>query len=438
MPTRASDAPDVVDLPASPASARDARRHVRTVLARAGRDAWVEDAELAVSEVVTNAVLHAHTSLSLQVLVREHDALVEVRDGSPVLPLPRRPSDGGQAADTSTTGRGLTLLTGVTSDRGLRIVPDGKVVWFTVGDAGARDAVASSADSDRGAWTPEVAPPDQAGQAVVLLAMPTVLWTAAREHHLALLRELVLYLAEHADALPQPPDLAQADAARSLVWTALQARLDATPGQPPRAVDLQLRVPPDLVHAFGALQDALDAAERLAEQDLLLVRPGLPELIAVRDWACDQVVAQLAGVPASPWPGTDQERFTVLMHDRDRPAAAEWNSATVTGSTRAVVAVDDANRIVAVSDCLARLTGWDPAELVGRRLVSLVPPRLREAHVAGFSRHLTTGKATLLGNPLELPVLHRDGRELPCRVLLERAEGTGRPVYLGWVEPVTS
>jgi hypothetical protein len=45
---------------------------------------------------------------------------------------------------------------------------------------------------------------------VQLLGMPPTLWGAAREHHDAILRELVLYQAEH----PVDVDLAAADATR--------------------------------------------------------------------------------------------------------------------------------------------------------------------------------------------------------------------------------
>jgi PAS domain S-box-containing protein len=276
---------------------------------------------------------------------------------------------------------------------------------------------------------------------------------AAREHHQALLRELVLYLAEHPEET-SAPDLALADEARTLIWNALseeveRARDDGSALSPlpaghpsllpvvPAHVDLRLRVPLRLGASFGALQDALDVAERLAVADLLLARPGLPEVIAVRDWACEQVVAQLTDVPPSAWPGTDQERFLSLVHDRDEPALPDWDTSIVTRSERGVVAADDANRIIAISPALAAATGWEPSDLVGRRVVALIPPSLREAHVAGFTRHLSTGQAHVLGVDLELPVLHRDGSEVLCHFLVERADVmSGRPVYLAWISPV--
>ncbi|MEX2658411.1 MAG: PAS domain S-box protein, partial [Acidimicrobiales bacterium] len=137
------------------------------------------------------------------------------------------------------------------------------------------------------------------------------------------------------------------------------------------------------------------------------------------------------------WPGTAQERFETDVNDRSTPVALGWDPAPVLGSERGVVAADDANRILAISEPLAALLGWEADALVGRRVVTLVPPALREAHVAGFSRHNSTGEAHILGVPLELPVLHADGSEVLCRFLVER-DGTGasRPVYLAWIEPV--
>ena len=46
---------------------------------------------------------------------------------------------------------------------------------------------------------------------------------------------------------------------------------------------------------------------------------------------------------------------------------------------------------------LAILGYDDAAELVGRRIVSIVPERFRQAHVAGFTMYLLVGRQPLLG-----------------------------------------
>ena len=417
-------------------SARRARRLLRELLTAQGHEDWVDAAELAVSEVVTNAVLHAHTDIRLTASVSEGELRVEVLDRNPALPSPRGYDQ------HATTGRGIDLVSALTTACGVRSLgAEGKVVWFALGDD----------DQDHGGLerTGEAEQVSERARAVVLRSMPATLWLAAREHHDAILRETVLYRAEHPEDSSSRADLALADAARFLVSQALdrEVALAAARGEAERPLpeyhpgalpavpvelDLVLEVLPEHGAAFAALQDALDEAERLARADRLLIRPGLPEIVAVRDWGCEQVIAQLSGIPPAPWPGLEQER----TGDPDGLHRLSWDDTPVRTSERGVVAADDTNRIVAVSAPLAAALGWDVDALIGRRVVALVPERYREAHVAGFSRHLSTGDARVLGVQIELPVLRADGTELTCTFLIESDRtARGRSVYLAWITP---
>lgn len=90
-----------------------------------------------------------------------------------------------------------------------------------------------------------------------------------------------------------------------------------------------------------------------------------------------------------------------------------------------------------MSRTLADALGWAVEDLVGRRVVTLVPPQLREAHIAGFTRHLTTGEAHVLDVPLTLRVLHADGGEINASFLVQPAPiSGGRAVYLAWIAPL--
>lgn len=415
---------------------------VRQFLEEIGRHAWLDAAELAISEVVTNASLHAHTPIDIRLSGYVDHVCVEVRDFNSTLPVQRNYDV------QATTGRGMSLVAAITLECGVHpLGENGKVVWFCVGDSPPSSGQDSLGEWDVEAW-PEPPSPSAATRRVVLASMPATLWLSARQHHDAILREFVLYCAEHGAA---EIDLAAADKARSTISNALIAALEEAhasgttrpvlpEGHPsplpwvPDHLDLYIEVLADSAWQFAAFQDALDVAEALALEGKLLLRPGLPEIVAVRDWACKQVIAQLAGSPPAPWPGTAQTHFETEVRS---PGVVEWDSSIVADSQRGVIAADDANRIVAVSRALAGLLGWRPEDLVGRRVVTVIPPALREAHVAGFSRHLTTGEAHVLGVPLELPVLRKDGSEIRCRFMVERAPvNRDRSVYMAWIEPL--
>lgn len=428
------------------ASAAEARRLLRAALSEADRTRWFDDGALALTEVVTNAVLHAHTPVDVRLEVSTDALRVEVQDSNPYLPR-QRPHD-----ERATVGRGMGLVAAVTDSCGVRSVGGGgKVVWFSVGDASAKTATEDvPAIWDVDEWD-EPAPPQALTRPVVLEEFPAMLWLAALQHHDTLLRELVLYVAEHDDV---QVDLTRADLGRQLISAPVLRAVEeaqregtALPALPaghpaplpavPRHLTLTLAVPETIGPVYAALQHALDEAERLAAAGELLARPGLPEIVAVRNWAHEQVLGQLSGASGSPWPGTAQRHFeTVAIAEQ---GAGWWDDALIVDSEHGVVAADDANRIVAVSRTLADLLGWTVQSLVGRRVVTLIPLRLREAHVAGFTRHLSTGESHVLGVPLVLPVLRADGTEIMCRFLIERApQRSKRSVYIAWISADTA
>lgn len=107
-------------------SAREARAFVDELLARWDAEEAIDVVVLLVSELVTNAVLHAGSRVELSVHLLSDAVRVEVVDTSPVLPTPK------DADDTETSGRGLAIMDAMASAWGVDPLPDGKRVWFEV------------------------------------------------------------------------------------------------------------------------------------------------------------------------------------------------------------------------------------------------------------------------------------------------------------------
>ncbi|MFF3748846.1 ATP-binding protein [Streptomyces sp. NPDC002018] len=98
-----------------------------------------EVAELLMSELVTNALVHTERGAVVTATVADSRLRVEVRDFVTTLPLPlARPETQPPAADDATHGRGLALVRTLADDWGIRSRPLGKVVWFEMnGEAAA-------------------------------------------------------------------------------------------------------------------------------------------------------------------------------------------------------------------------------------------------------------------------------------------------------------
>ena len=114
------------ELAGEPLNVRDARRLVTRTLNEWHLEPLVESATLLVSEVVTNAVLHARTSLAVELERRTDVVRITVSDRSPRRPARRR------HGLSATTGRGLALLSTMSTRWGDEpgTAPWQKDVWF--------------------------------------------------------------------------------------------------------------------------------------------------------------------------------------------------------------------------------------------------------------------------------------------------------------------
>ena len=86
------------------------------------------DAELLVSELVTNAVLHGRSGVTLTVAVADGVLEVGVMDRSRILPSPR--ASAADAPWRAEGGRGLRMVDRLADEWGVAALPDGKQVWF--------------------------------------------------------------------------------------------------------------------------------------------------------------------------------------------------------------------------------------------------------------------------------------------------------------------
>lgn len=117
------------ELPPTAASAGAGRRAVFQVLS-----AWdvnaetVDDTVLIVSELVTNAVIHAPAEppLGLELSVADGVLRVALTDSSPAPPRQRRPSGQDEG------GRGIGILDSLASRWGVNPRRGGKALWFEI------------------------------------------------------------------------------------------------------------------------------------------------------------------------------------------------------------------------------------------------------------------------------------------------------------------
>lgn len=132
-------------------------------------------------------------------------------------------------------------------------------------------------------------------------------------------------------------------------------------------------------------------------------RDGDPEALAA--------LARLARVVATLW---DQRRDLRLRDAVGGLARA---------SGLALATTDAAGRISFWNPAAEDLFGHAAAEAVGRDVELIVPERFREHHHRGLARLRAGGEPRLVGKPVEVMGLHRDGHEFPIEVTLSAWAG---------------
>lgn len=106
----------------------DARRFVVGTLTDWRYTDLADDAAVIITELTTNAVIHARTEFTVTVSCLPGDVIrIAVRDASVVPPRPRRPGP------LENSGRGLGLVAAIAADWGFDLLDDGKVVWARLG-----------------------------------------------------------------------------------------------------------------------------------------------------------------------------------------------------------------------------------------------------------------------------------------------------------------
>lgn len=251
---------------------------------------------------------------------------------------------------------------------------------------------------------------------VTLLQVPLLMHLAWQEHAAALLREYLLY------ALDEQDDILDRHAQASEALTLLNDQLPAPLlGDEPDALMAGaiephvtgdkhvLEIPVTSVHHFATLDELLSDAIYEARAGHFLSPPTQPEIGEMRQWLCAEVARQAAGsTTAIPWKARTDMRGTAV--DQVQLTARYAELANV---HEPLLATDEASVIVAASPTALEMLGYrSQDELVGQRVLVVVPERFRQAHIAGTTMNATNGRDILLEVPIRVPMVRADASEI--------------------------
>ena len=293
-----------LELDPDPRSVQEARRWVVSACHQLGRDDLAECAALGISELVTNALLHADDPIAVRLRGTPEHPRVEVSDGSrnpPVMPTSSGDDDLGDLL--STFGRGLNIVAMCSVAWGTAIDADGKCVWFEPADTPHQNLAPSAAqvvDAD----TVEHAPVDERATTVIDLAqVPLRRIVDMRRHYHELRRELRLLSLAHQDDYPLAKDLTEVFRRFEQSFpSSVTSEINDALGRGDATVDLQVRVDPESSTVIEQMLDLLDLADEFCRAKRLLSLARTPQQREFQQWYFGEFLRQARGESPSAWP----------------------------------------------------------------------------------------------------------------------------------------
>lgn len=302
-----------------------ARHQVRRQLRRLGADELAPEAELIVSELVTNAILHGGGCLGVRARRIPGGVRLEVADGSweaPVL---------GFASSESMTGRGMRLAASVASVIGVEQTPEGKVVWADL--VRGSEPMLPTPDQEQdllARWAEELDVSERIHRRhrLVLGEVPTDLLLEAKAHVDNLVREFALAASGARSGMSGEVGAELTSLIEVVVNRFSQPR-DSIKRQALAAAAaglthtvLELEVDEEAAEAGEAYLRALDSVDAYCRAARLLTLETPPQHKVFRHWYVEELVAQLRAQGSGSAPRPVQPFEKRLIQEMQEVASA--------------------------------------------------------------------------------------------------------------------
>lgn len=424
-----------LELADEPDAVPTARRYLRARLQGTPVEHRSRDAELILTELVTNATLHGTPPVTVGVEVRDDRVRLEVADCSPGAPV--RPLHGPDAM----TGRGLLLVESFSDSWGVDRSAGGKKVWAEVGPvAPDTDGVGASAAHHVKTAVDEVldALPDDDFPAeqrftVELGDVPTDLLVSAKAHVDNVIREFVLVsrgaasgqtaaVSQHLAEVINTVSTQFAEARRAIKRQAIAA---VSAGR--KRTELVLTLPVSASKAGCDYLDALDEVDAYARAARLLTLETPPQHRAFRHWYVNSLIEQLEAAERgeTPPPAVPFEQFLLDEYDvvarahraTDRAARLQQVTASLAGATSmqevaAVVVSQGVEALGAAGGALLVPVG-DKHGLAVMAGIHYTDALLRHLREGGIDARMPSAEAMRSGEPVWLESLEQRDEEYP-------------------------
>src|SRR6266446_6050968 len=103
----------------------------------------------------------------------------------------------------------------------------------------------------------------------------------------------------------------------------------------------------------------------------------------------------------------------------------------------AIITIDSESTILFVNHAAEKIFGYSRDEMLSQSLTMLMPDYLRHVHHSGLKRYLATGERHISWEAVELPGLHKSGKEIPLELSFGEFTENGQRFFTGIARDIT-
>ena len=103
----------------------------------------------------------------------------------------------------------------------------------------------------------------------------------------------------------------------------------------------------------------------------------------------------------------------------------------------AIITIDTDSTMLFVNGAAEKIFGYSREEMLGQSLTMLMPDYLRQVHRTALKRYLTNGQRHISWEAVELPGLHKNGKEIPLELSFGEFTENGKHFFTGIARDVT-
>lgn len=96
-----------------------------------------------------------------------------------------------------------------------------------------------------------------------------------------------------------------------------------------------------------------------------------------------------------------------------------------------VITIDSNGIIVSFNKASSKLYGYKPEEIIGQNITELMPASYRDMHKLGMARYLSTNESHIIGSPVQVDGLHKNGSLFPIELTISHFKWDDKHFFTG-------